>query len=46
MGPSRFPVLSIGSDHAEVSDSGRTGGESYDLAMVVHRGFQRNLLSP
>ena len=38
MGPGRFPVLRIGSDPAEVSGSGRTDGESYSMAMVVHRG--------
>ena len=41
MGPGRFPVLRIGSDPAEVSGSGRTGGESDSLAMVVHRGVPR-----
>ena len=41
MGPSRFPVLRIGSDPTEVSGSGRMGGESDGLAMVVHRGVPR-----
>ena len=37
MGPGRSPVLRIGSNPAEVSGSGRTGGESDNLVMVVHR---------
>ena len=38
MGPGRFPVLRIGSDPAELSGSGRTGGESDSTSMVVHWG--------
>ena len=41
MGLDRFPVLRIGSDPTEVSDLGRTGGESDGLAVVVHRGVPR-----
>ena len=41
MGPSHFPVLRIGSDPVEVSGSGRIGGESDGLAMMVHRGVPR-----
>ena len=41
MGLGCFPVLCIGSDPAEVSGSGRTGGESDGLVMVVHRGVSR-----
>ena len=37
MGPSRSSVLRIGSDSTEASSSGRTGGESDSLTMVVHR---------
>ena len=37
MGPGRSSVLRIGSNHAEVSSSGRTGGEFDSLAVVVHR---------
>ena len=37
MGPSRSSVLRIGSNSTEVSGSGRTGGESHRLAVVVHR---------
>ena len=37
MGLGRSFVLRIGSNPAEVSSSGRTGGESDSLAMVVHR---------
>ena len=36
MGPSRFPFFLLGNDHVEVSDSGRTGGESDSMAIVVH----------
>ena len=37
MGPSRSFVLRIGSNLAEASSSGRIGGESNSLAVVVHR---------
>ena len=37
MGPGRSFVLHIGSNPTEVSSSGQTGGESYSLAVVVHR---------
>ena len=37
MGPSRSSVLRIGSNPAEASSSGRSGGESDNLAVVVHR---------
>ena len=37
MGPSHSSVLRIGSNPIEESCSGRTGGESDSLAMVVHR---------
>ena len=37
MGPGRSSVLRIGSNPAEASSSGRTGGESDSLAVVVHR---------
>ena len=37
MGPGRSSVLRIGSNPAEASSSGRTGGESNSLAVVVHR---------
>ena len=37
MGPGRSSVLRIGSNLVEVSSSGRTGGESDNLAVVVHR---------
>ena len=37
MGPGRSSVLRIGSNPAEASSSGRTGGESDNLAVVVHR---------
>ena len=37
MGPSRSSVLRIGSNPAEASSSGRTGGESDRLAVVVHQ---------
>ena len=40
MGPGRLLVLRIGSDPTEVFGSGRTGGESDGLAVVVHRGVQ------
>ena len=46
MGPSRSSVLRIGSNSTEESSSGRTGGESDSLAVVVHRLPQGNLLSP
>ena len=36
MGPSHSSVLRIGSDSTEASSSGRKGGESNSLAMVVH----------
>ena len=36
MGPGRSSVLHIGSNPAEASSSGRTGGESDSLAVVVH----------
>ena len=37
MGPSRSSILRIGSDSTEASSSGRTGGESDSLVVVVHR---------
>ena len=37
MGPGRSSVLRIGSNLAEASSSGQTGGEFDSLAMVVHR---------
>ena len=37
MGPSRSSVLRIGSNPTKASWSGRTGGESDSLAVVVHR---------
>ena len=37
MGPGCSSVLRIGSNPAEASSSERTGGESYSLAVVVHR---------
>ena len=37
MGPGRSYVLCIGSNPAEASSSGRTGGESDGLSVVVHR---------
>ena len=36
MGPGHSSVLRIGSNPIEVSGSGRTGGESDSLAVVVH----------
>ena len=36
MGPGRSFVLRIGSNPAEASSLGRTGGESDSLAVVVH----------
>ena len=37
MGPGRSSVLRIGSNPAEASSSGQTGGQSDSLAVVVHR---------
>ena len=37
MGPGRSSVLRIRSNSTEASGSGQTGGESYSLAVVVHR---------
>ena len=37
MGPGRSSVLRIGSNSTKASGSGRTGGESNSLAVVVHR---------
>ena len=37
MSPNRSSVLRIGSNSTEASGSGRTGGESDSLAVVVHR---------
>ena len=37
MAPNRSSVLRIGSDSTKASSSGRTGGESDSLAVVVHR---------
>ena len=37
MGPGHSSVLRIGSNPAEASRSGRTGGESNSLAVVFHR---------
>ena len=37
MGPGRSSVLRIGSNPTKASSSGRTGGESDSLAVVVHR---------
>ena len=45
MGPSRSSVLRIGSDSTKASSLGRTGGESYSLAVVVTGLPQGNLLS-
>ena len=46
MGPSRSSILRIGSNPTEVFGSGRTGGESDSLAVVVHQAAPGNLLSP
>ena len=46
MGPSRSSVLCIGSDSIEASSSGRTGGESYSLVVVVHRVTPREPTFP
>ena len=46
MGLSRSSVLHIGSNSTEVSGSGRTGGESDSLAVVVHRVALGELPSP
>ena len=37
MSPSRSSVFLIGSNSIEASSSGRTGGESNSLGVVVHR---------
>ena len=37
IGPGRSSVLRIGSNSTETSGSGRTGGESDSLAVVVHQ---------
>ena len=37
MGPGRSSILRIGSNPTEASSSGRTGGESDSLVVVVHR---------
>ena len=44
MGPGRFFVLRIGSNPAEASSSGRTDGGYNNLAVVVHRTAQGNVL--
>ena len=41
MGPGRSSILHIGSNLTKASGSGRTGGESYSLAMVIHRAAPR-----
>ena len=46
IGPGRSSVLCIGSNPAVASSSGRTGGESDSLAVVVHQVASGNLLSP
>ena len=46
MGPGRFSVLRIGSNPTEASGSGRTGGESDSLAVVVHRTAPGELSFP
>ena len=46
MGPGRSSVLRIGSNPAEASSSGRTGGEFDSLVVVVHWLLQGSLLSP
>ena len=46
MGPSRSSVLRIESDSTEASSSGRTGGESDSLAVVVHRVVPREPAFP
>ena len=46
MGHSRSSVLRIGSDSTEASSSGRTGGESDSLAVVVHRVAPREPAFP
>ena len=46
MGPGCSSVLCIGSNSIEASCSGRTGGESDSLAVVVHRVSQGEPPSP
>ena len=46
MGPGRSSILRIGSNPAEVSSSGRTGGEFDSLVVVVHWLLQGSLLFP
>ena len=46
MGPSRSSVLRIGSDSTKASSSGRTGGESDSLAVVVHQVAPREPAFP
>ena len=41
MGLGLSSILRIGSNPAEMSISGRTDGESYSLAMVVHQAVPR-----
>ena len=41
MGLGRSSVLRIGSNPTKAFDSGRTGGESDSLAVVVHRATPR-----
>ena len=46
MGPGRFSVLRIRSNPTEAFGSGRTGGESDSLVVVVHWVTPGNLLFP
>ena len=46
MGPGRSSVLRTGSNPIEASSSGRTGGESNSLAVVVTGLLRGSLLSP
>ena len=46
MGPGRSSSLRIGGDSSAVSGSGRTGGESNRLAVVVLRDVPGEPLSP
>ena len=46
MGPSHYFVLRMGSNPTEASCLGRTGGEFYSLAVVVHRVVPRELPFP
>ena len=46
IGPGHSSSLCIGGDSSTVSGSGRMGGESNHLAVVVLRDAQGNLLPP